>query len=187
MIRPAKMADAPIIAQLILVILKDMEVEFLTAVGEEQTLAVLEEAVASPTYRYGYPRGIVKEIDGQVAGIAFGYLAADEPVIDRPLSDVLHRLGLPDQPIFVDLETYPEEWYLDSIVVAEAFRGQGVGGELLAAVEQTAKAAGAKKTGLCVDLANPKAQQLYERQGYEVVGTQVLSGHDYYHMQKQLG
>lgn len=184
MIRTAKIEDAQAIAELVLVVLKDMEVDFLTQFGEEKTVEVIKRAVESPTYRYGYQRGIIKEIDGEVAGIAFGYLAEEEPMIDQPLSETLEKMGLPDAPIFVDLETYPNEWYLDTIVVSEKFRGCGVGTELLAAVNQAAKKAGANKVGLCVDLANPKAQQLYQRQGYKIVGEQVLSGHDYYHMQR---
>ena len=125
-----------------------------------------------------------KEIDGEVAGIAFGYLAEEEERIDLPLSDALKSLGLPEARIFVDLETYPNEWYLDTIVVNEKFRGYGVGTELLEAVNRAAKEAGADKVGLCVDFANPKAQQLYKRQGFEIVGKQILSGHDYYHMQR---
>lgn len=186
MIRPARKEDAKAIAQLVLVILKDMEVSFLTEIGIEQTMEVVEKAVSYPTYRYGYPRGIVKEIDGEVAGIAFGYLAEDEKIIDLPLKEVLAEMSLKDIPLFIDLETYPEEWYLDSIVVNKKFRGQGIGVELLNATEKVAQEAGAKKIGLCVDLANPDAQRLYERQGYQVVGEQVLSGHDYYHMQKEV-
>lgn len=183
MIRNARVEDAKAIAELVLVILKDMEVAFLEEFGEEKTVEVLMKAVESPTYRYGYARGIVKEIDGEVAGIAFGYLAEEESVVDLPLSETLKSLGLPEARIFVDLETYPKEWYLDTIVVNEKFRGYGVGTELLEAVNRAAKEAGANKVGLCVDLANPKAQQLYKRQGYEIVGEQILSGHDYYHMQ----
>jgi ribosomal protein S18 acetylase RimI-like enzyme len=40
--------------------------------------------------------------------------------------------------------------------------------------------------GLCVDQANPNAQRLYERKGFAVVGEQMLSGHKYNHMQKNI-
>ena len=186
MIRAAKVEDAQAIAELVLVVLKDMEVDFLKEFGEEKTIEVIKKTVKSPTYRYGYSRGIVKEINGEVAGIAFGYLAEEESIIDQPLTQTLEEMGLPETSIFVDLETYPNEWYLDTIVVSEKFRGCGVGTELLAAVNQAAEKAGADKIGLCVDLANPKAQQLYQRQGYKIVGEQVLSGHDYYHMQRSI-
>lgn len=69
MIRPARTKDAKEIAALVLVVLKDMELPFVKEVGEEKTMAILTRAVEYPTYRYGYLRGIVKEIDGEVAGL----------------------------------------------------------------------------------------------------------------------
>ncbi len=186
MIRPAKTKDAKEIASLVLVVLKEMELPFVKEVGEEKTIEILTRAVEYPTYRYGYLRGIVKEIDGEVAGVAFGYKDSEEPLIDQPLEEVLASFGLPHQSLFLELETYPDEWYLDTIVVKDTFRGRGVGAELIEAASQRAKAEGAPAMGLCVDLANPRARSLYERCGFEVVGTQVLSGHDYYHMQRKL-
>lgn len=85
MIRFATKEDGEAIAPLILVILKDMELPLLEIIPEKTLLAVLAEAVADPTYRYGYQRGLVYEDNGHVAGIAFGYPNEDEPIIDEPL------------------------------------------------------------------------------------------------------
>ena len=52
MIRFARKEDAPEIAPLILVILKDMELPFLKQTGEQKTLEILEEAITDPNYRY---------------------------------------------------------------------------------------------------------------------------------------
>uniref|UniRef100_UPI00403FA587 GNAT family N-acetyltransferase n=1 Tax=Candidatus Enterococcus willemsii TaxID=1857215 RepID=UPI00403FA587 len=186
MIRFATKEDAEAIAKLVLVILKDMELPFVQQVGDQETVAILAEAVNDPTYRYGYQRGLVNEIDGQVAGVAFGYPSEDEPQIDEAFSRVLLARGMEDQRLFLDPETFPDEWYLDTICVDEKFRGQGVGSELLDALPTIAQREGKHRIGLCVDLANPNAQRLYERKGFVVVGQQVLSGHDYYHMQKKI-
>ncbi len=186
MIRFATKEDGLAIARLVLVILKDMELPFLELVGEDETVAIIAEAVKDPSYRYGYQRGLVKEIDGQVAGIAFGYPSEDEPFIDQPLSKVLAKFAIEDLKLFIDPETFPDEWYLDTICVAEQFRGRGVGSELLAALDQLARREQKQRIGLCVDQANPDAQRLYERQGFQVVGEQLISGHMYNHMQKEL-
>lgn len=152
MIRPAEEKDAAAIARLVFIILKDMELPFLNEVPEAEVLAILAETALEPTYRYGLSRGIVEEIDGEVAGIAFGYPADDEPLIDLPLSAVLVRHNLSgDLKLFEDLETLPGEWYLDSIAVAEKFRGQKVGTRLLAAIPAIAQAAGFAKVGLNVE------------------------------------
>ncbi len=107
-------------AKLVLVILKDMELPFVAEIGEEKTLEILAEAMLEPDYRYGYTRGLVNEIDGQVAGVAFGYPDKDEPTIDEPLTKILESYGLDkEMKLFVDQETLQNEWYLDTICVDE--------------------------------------------------------------------
>ncbi|GMA55048.1 hypothetical protein GCM10025857_64050 [Alicyclobacillus contaminans] len=85
MIRFATSKDAPKIAELVLVILKDMELPILEKADDQLILKVLEEAMKDPDYRYGYHRGLVNEVDGEVAGIAFGYFASEEETIDESL------------------------------------------------------------------------------------------------------
>lgn len=187
MIQSLTKADLPEVSRLVLIILKDMELDFLNTVPEAEVLALLEEACLDDTYRYGLARGIGVKKDGQLAGVAFGYLDTDEPIIDWPFAKVLEKHGFSgDQKLFVDKETLPNEWYLDSIAVNEKFRGHGIGSELLAALPEIARASGVTKLGLNVDEKNPKAEALYARNGFVTVDTCVLSGHNYKHMQKNV-
>ncbi len=187
MIRFAKKEDAHEIAPLILVILNDMELPFLQKYGKEKTLEILEDAITDPNYRYSYTRAIVEELDGKVAGVAFGYTDADEPFIDQPLEVILEKHGITStEQLFVDPETFPNEWYLDSISVSEDFRGHGIGSKLLSALPKLAKKENRDVIGLSVDEQNPKAKKLYIRHGFEVVGQRMISGHLYDHMQKKL-
>ena len=179
MIRFARKEDAPEIAPLILVILKDMELPFLKQTGEQKTLEILEEAITDPNYRYSYSRGIVEEIDG--------YTDEEEAIIDQPLVPILEKYQLDASTrLFIDKETFPNEWYLDSISVSEDFRGQGIGSRLLEALPKLAKKANRSVIGLSVDEKNPKAKKLYERHGFKVVGQRMISGHLYDHMQKNI-
>ena len=187
MIRFARKEDGAMIAPLILVILKDMELPIFEEVSEEMVLSILEEAIADPAYRYGYKRGLVYEVDGKVAGIAFGYSSEEEPTIDVPLKNILKKYGIDDElELFVDPETLPNEWYLDTISVAADFRGMGVGSKLLDALPEMAKREGKKVIGLSVDEANPNAKRLYERHGFKAVEERMISGHLYEHMQKNI-
>ncbi|MFV0559605.1 MAG: GNAT family N-acetyltransferase [Enterococcus sp.] len=187
MIRFATKEDGPQIAPLLLVILKDMELPFIDEYGEEKTLAILADAVSEPDYRYGYPRGIVKEIDGRIAGVAYGYTSEDEATIDDQFKKVLLAHGIEDEiDLFTDDETFPDEWYLDSISVSEDFRGHGIGSELLEALPKLAHKANKTRIGLSVDKENPAAKRLYERNGFKDVGEMVISGHLYDHMQKEI-
>ena len=187
MIRFATKEDGKAIAPLILVILKDMELPLLDIVSEETILSVLAEASEDPLYRYGYRRGLVYEHEGQVAGIAFGYPDEDEPLIDEPLKKILRKHNLDEEiRIFVDPETLPNEWYLDSISVEEKYRGLGIGSKLLDALPQIVKRDGKTIIGLSVDKANPNAKKLYSRKGFKDVAERMISGHVYDHMQKKI-
>lgn len=187
MIRFATKEDGEAIAPLILVILKDMELPLLEIIPEDTILTVIAEAVADPTYRYGYQRGLVYEHAGEVAGIAFGYPHEDEPIIDEPLKKVLRKYNLDEEiRIFIDPETLPGEWYLDSISVDEKYRGSGIGSKLLDALPQMAERDGKKIIGLSVDKGNPNAKKLYSRKGFKDVAEMMISGHLYDHMQKKI-
>ncbi|MGG5315617.1 N-acetyltransferase family protein [Enterococcus sp. AZ072] len=187
MIRFAEKQDGPAIAELILVILKDMELPFVEDFGEAATKEAIITAYDDPTYRFGYQRGLVAEVDGKIAGAAFGYPAKDEPIIDRPLKKYLVSKGLPeDIEMFIDSEAFPNEWYLDSIAVDEAFRGQGIGSSLLEAVDLIAIRDDEEIVGLSVDRLNPGAKKLYLREGFEEVGQHTISGHLYDHMQRKI-
>lgn len=187
MIRFAKKEDGAAVAKLILVILKDMELDFLEEFGEEQALEAIAACFEDPTYRFGYARGLVEEIDGEIAGAVFGYPANKEAIIDLPLQKYLRAQGIEDEvQMFIDPEAFPNEWYLDSIAVDERFRGQGIGSKLLTAVDRLATHGGEKVIGLNVDKANPNAKRLYLRDGFKDVGEIVISGHVYDHMQRKV-
>ncbi|GCF94423.1 N-acetyltransferase [Enterococcus florum] len=187
MIRFARKQDAQEIAELILIILKDMHLPFVTEFGEEAAKQAIMASYEDPTYRFGYDRGLVEEINGEIAGAVFGYPAKEEPIIDEPLTRYLSSIGLSvDVKLFIDPEATAGEWYLDSIAVNEAFRGQGIGSRLLKAVDQLATRDGETVIGLNVAKENPAAKRLYERQGFTVVGDRIISGHPYDHMRREV-
>jgi ribosomal protein S18 acetylase RimI-like enzyme len=62
--------------------------------------------------------------------------------------------------------------YIQTIEVSPESRGQDVGRELLARVEDSSRAASAALIWLHVDAANTAAIRLYERQGYSCEGRQ---------------
>lgn len=60
--------------------------------------------------------------------------------------------------------------YIQTIEVLPEKRARGVGRELLAHIEESAREAGAPAIGLHVDAENAGAIRLYERQGYACEG-----------------
>ncbi|WP_270893815.1 GNAT family N-acetyltransferase [Listeria welshimeri] len=185
MIRQAKKSDAPKIAPLLLVIWKDMELPILEVETEEAITNALVEAIQTEDYRYSYRHLHVFEKDGDIAGVLAGYPGKIEPDIDHAWNAIAKKHGITyDAPIFVDKETFLGEWYLDSIVTNEKYRGHGVGTALLAKLTEIAAKDGEKVVGLNCDKGNPHAKRLYERLGFHVTGEITISGHNYEHMQK---
>lgn len=186
MIRPAKKEDIKQLVPLIMIILRDMELPLLKTLGEDKIMALLEEASQEDSYRYGIARALVVEKDGVIEGVAYGYGDEDEPIIDREWTRLLKEYGIEADNLFEDKETYPNEWYLDSLVVRKEARGRGYGSQLLDAVQEVAKTEGYPCVGLNVDKQNPKAAALYHRKGFEKVGDMMISGHDYDHLQRKV-
>jgi ribosomal-protein-alanine N-acetyltransferase len=63
-------------------------------------------------------------------------------------------------------ETAGQVAYIETIEVSASQRKQGIGGELLRRVEDTARASGSKGIWLHVDVENAPAIRLYEAHGY---------------------
>lgn len=63
----------------------------------------------------------------------------------------------------------PHDAYIHSVVVRSNQRSQGLGGQLMGALEQVAVARGARSISLRVIVGNHRARQFYLRLGYRVV------------------
>lgn len=187
MIRPAKKTDAPKIAPLLLIIWKDMELEIFKQEKELKILETLIEGIELENYRYSYKNIYVYEKNGEIAGVLAGYKGEKEPTLNGDWQKLAKKHHLTyTKSLFQDKETCPGEWYLDSFVTSETFRGQGIGSELLAVLPEIAQNDGETIIGLNCDKQNERAKWLYERNGFIKVGEKLIAGHYYDHMQKQV-
>lgn len=78
--------------------------------------------------------------------------------------------------------------YIQSICVAAAFRGRGVGTELIDFVEKRVFRE-SPNVFLCVSSFNPRARKLYESLGYQLVGEMpdyLVRGHSELMMRKSI-
>lgn len=57
--------------------------------------------------------------------------------------------------------------FIDEVFLGDAFRGRGLGAEIMAFAEQAAAEAGIRHLHLEVELHNERARRVYERTGYE--------------------
>ncbi|QBR47459.1 GNAT family N-acetyltransferase [Leuconostoc kimchii] len=187
-IQAATKADQAVILELEQTILDDMAL----AIYDELPVADVQEALslavaASDKSRYHYSRVLVaKNEANQILGVAFGYVDTEEKSLDDALQTVLADQFSYHRWLFEDSEVFDNEWYLDSIVVTDEARGQGIGKKLFQAVETRAKEQHRDVIGLNVDDGNPRAYKLYDSLGFKPVGRLTIGSHDYTHMQKQL-
>jgi ribosomal protein S18 acetylase RimI-like enzyme len=65
-----------------------------------------------------------------------------------------------------DSSSTDEHFYIPELVVSESYRGQGIGSNLMRAIETLARTDGFKKMRIGVLAANPRVHQLYERLGF---------------------
>lgn len=188
MIRFAKPSDGREAIELVMIVLRDMELDIFNKLPEERVIDLLVEAFETePDYRYGYNNALIKEINGEVAGVAFGYPDHWEEVIDEPFIQLLEKNGLSrDHRLFTEAEVFEGEWYLDTLVTSQKFRGQGVATELLDALPTQAKKHNLTKLGLNCDQGNDGARNVYINNGLEKVGEIDIANHRYDHLQKEV-
>lgn len=137
--------------------------------------------------RYHFHRALVaKDETNTVVGVLFGYPDSDEPVLDEAVQTVLADRYSYHRWLFDTSEVFENEWYVDSLVVRENARGQGIGQALIKAAEARARQEQRAVIGLNVDDRNPKAKTLYERLGFVERGQLKIADHSYTHMQKSL-
>lgn len=185
-IREAQQDDAGQIAPLIGLIFDEMQLEELEDVPEPDLEQVITMAYRTHSYLSGDATTVVAEADGQVVGVAFGYPGENEARVDEVLKRLSDKSPAFDKPFEAESETSRGEWYLDSIAVSPAYQGHGIGKQLLAALPKFASQDHQPVMGLIVDYENPDAMALYQRVGFQTVGTKVVGDHRYYHMQKRL-
>jgi len=186
MIREARKEDTEELIELLKVILTDMELPVMQEADWEDIKPALVEAGKLENYRLNFRNAMVKEVDGRVAGFFYGYRGGTPAEAYEPIETMLKQHDLPVAEPTDEEESMDGEWYLDSLVTHQAYRGLGIGKELLEAAFKKAKECGMSVIGLNVDHGNPRARALYEHMGFEKTGEVVLADHDYDHMQRQL-
>jgi ribosomal protein S18 acetylase RimI-like enzyme len=187
-ITPAMVDDQDTIIELVETIWLDMALPVYQVLRTNELREVIKQAAElDEDSRYAFRRATVaRGEDGAVLGVMFGYPAEDESRLDDTMQLILAReYGYYDL-VFPDPEAYPNEWYLETLAVSASARGRGVGTKLLTIADEVARQNNQGLVGLNVDLGNPKAKALYEREGFTVVGNLMLGPHRYEHMQRQV-
>jgi uncharacterized protein len=186
-IRSAKSAELKRLIHLEMTIIRDMQTSLYQELGSQRSEELLYEASAlDPLGRYNYRRALVAEVNGEIAGIAYGFPGEEERTVNLELDKLTQEKYKIKERFFPDPEVFGEEWYLDSLVVDPKFQNQGIGFALLENLCEVAKKAKKNVIGLNVDDNNPRAKKLYLRAGFSEVNRIKIGSHDYTHMHKTI-
>jgi ribosomal protein S18 acetylase RimI-like enzyme len=109
---------------------------------------------------FSYRNAVIVEDAGQRAGCLIGYEISDRP---EPIAGDLPEMFVPLQ----ELENLaPGTWYVNVLAVLPAYRGRGLGAQLLGLADRIARSLGKRGMSVIVSDANTGARRLYERCGY---------------------
>ncbi|TCS93134.1 GNAT family N-acetyltransferase [Hazenella coriacea] len=183
MIRPATKEDYKIAVRLIYETIGSIGRTLAGTESDEETITVLESFFRQPGNRLSYENVIVKEIDGDVAGILVCYHGSQSEELDQPFVEHL-QAKTQKQDITIAREAQTDEFYLDTLCVDKKYRGRGLATELISAFEQKAKQQTHDKLSLLVERDNLPAYHLYKKIGFQEDGTVQVGTIPFAHMIK---
>lgn len=183
-ITPALRGEAPQIAPMIMEAMNLDCCQWFS--GPNHTLKEFQELmtrlVECECSQYSYRNTLAAHVDDELAGILVGYDGGQlHRLREAFIKEALQAFGIDYSGM--DDETSAGEYYLDSLCVASQFRGRGIATQLLKAGIERGRQLNLPATGLLVDAGNPRAEQLYQRVGFEVVDTATWGSHPMHRMQ----
>lgn len=123
---------------------------------------------------FSYRNAIVREQDDEVVACLIGYPLDDD-------SSPADYSEIP--PMFVPLQQLedmaPGTWYVNVLATRPAYRGRGIGHELLALAETIAADLGMHGLSIIVADSNAGARRLYERAGYSELASRPMVKEDW--------
>lgn len=180
MIRQATPKDIPFIFPLINIIWHDMSHPLLTLVDTNTFQKIMTDLMAHENSKFSYKNALVFDDNG-IQGVLYHYDGRLENTFNQYLINYIaqHFPQLDTTSLCVENETFPHEWYIDSIVVASHVRGRGVGSTLIKHVLQTQSA---HDISLNCEYNNINAYTLYTHLGFRHISDITFLGHTYKHM-----
>jgi ribosomal protein S18 acetylase RimI-like enzyme len=173
-IRPARRADSRTIAELFLISSDGLAEYIWGKVAEpgETPLDAGARRYARDGVAFSYQNCILAEVEGAVVGMAHCF-PMDADLAAEPETDPVLRP-------YAELEDY-DSLYLSGIAVIAARRGHGIGGRLMAAVDERARELSRPRVSLICFERNEPAVRWYRRLGFEELARRALVPHPLLH------
>lgn len=176
--RPATLSDSPFVAWVVI-----------TAMGfdhpKDEFLKKVTELCQMENVLYSWKNTILAEKNGTVIGGLISYDGARYSTMREVTFPLIKKFSGVDYRD-MELETFPGEWYLDSMAVLPEYRKQGVATMLIKEGIKQACEQKVPRAGMVVSPENPAAQRLYESLGFQYKKDMFIFGKDYRKMSKSL-
>jgi len=185
-IRNAILEDAPKAAPLIYEAIGDIAKRLTGETELPNIISCLEELFKRTDNRHSYLHSYVAEdeVTRDILGILVVYNGKEGAILDASLQNWLEQKKAPI--ITIDVEAYPDEFYVDTVCVDKNARGLGIGTSLLQFAEEVALSNNYSKVSLNVEIQKVKARNLYERLGYVVTEPWTIINEPFLHMVKTI-
>lgn len=142
----------------------------------------VKTSCADPKSMYSWNKALIAEEEGNPIGCIISY-RGDEylPIREYTWSRLWEGVD-PEIIRKSSIETYPGEYYLDSLSINPEYRGKGLGKELMKAAMAYGASLGYKRFALLVAIEKPRLKKYYESLGFKDAGEVNFFGHRYHRM-----
>lgn len=174
-IRKATLSDAEYVAKTVLTAL-DMGTS---------DLEWVKESCADPQSMYSWNKSLIAEDEGKPVGCIISYSGDDYQKLRDYTWSRLWKGVDPAEIKQTAIETYPGEYYLDSLAIEPEYRGNGLGKRLMESAIRQGKGLGYDKYALLVAEGKLRLKEYYASLGFEEAGDVNFFGHRYKRMLRQ--
>ncbi|MDO4776590.1 MAG: GNAT family N-acetyltransferase [Cardiobacteriaceae bacterium] len=179
-LRMARADDAAAVAALMWQAMPEV-VAFWTGSADAQTgKDFLRHWIAARENLYSFENTLVFEEGSEVCASITGYDGARLHALRAPI--VAAQSAALGRALQLADETGAGEWYVDTVSVAPALQGRGMGKRMIGAFADHVREQGGSRVGLLVAFEKADARRLYERIGFVAVGEKRLADAAYHHM-----
>ena len=145
----------------------------------------VKASCADPRSMYSWNKSLIAEDNGKPIGCIISYSGDDYQALREYTWSRLWKGVDHDVIKHSAIETYPGEYYLDSLAVDPEYRGNGLGKKLMQSAIEYGKELGYDKYALLVAVEKPRLKEYYSSLGFEEANDVNFFGHRYKRMVKK--
>lgn len=180
-IRKAKIEDSKIIAEYMMLAMKDIVYRFIGENSMVRATQVLEYLISKEATQYSYENCWVVESNEKVIAVANIYDGAKLQELRKPVAEVIKSMF--NRDFSPEDETEAGEFYIDCVGVNPGEQGIGIGSKIFEFLIDEYVYKNHKTLGLLVDKDNSDAKRLYLKLGFMIIGEKILTGKRMDHLQ----